>query len=115
LPGFWTNFKESRIEMFRTSTLQQVVNEIDGHIRQCGGAYATWYCGIAADPRDRLFSGHSVDEKNVPWIHRDCGSDDAARKVEAHFHAKGCQGDGGGGDGDTRYVYAYKITASTRE
>lgn len=101
--------------MSTTISLQQVVKDIDDYIRNNGGKYSEWYCGIAADPRDRLFTGHSVEEKKGPWIFRDCGSDDDARKVEAYFHAKGCQGGGSGGDENTRFVYAYKITAQTRE
>ena len=101
--------------MGKTISLQQVVKDIDDFIRKNGGRYSDWYCGIAADPRERLFTGHSVDEKKGPWIYRDCGSEDAARKVEAYFHTKGGQGGGSGGDEDTRYVYAYKITAQTCE
>ena len=93
----------------------QIIADIDAHIRNCGGTYSAWYCGIASDPRQRLFTDHNVDEKNGAWIIRDCGTDTAARRVEEHFLKKGCKGGGGGGDRTTRYVYAYKITNTTRE
>ncbi len=93
----------------------QVQTQILAHIKRCGGSFAAWYCGIAADPRDCLFNRHGVDEKNGAWIYRDCGTDSAARVVEESFHALGCQGAGGGGGRDTRFVYAYVITSSTRE
>lgn len=93
----------------------QAIAEIDAHIRTCGGAYSAWYCGIASTPRDRLFNNHKVDEKYGAWIYCDCGTDMVARRVEDCFIKKGCEGGGGGGDRGTRYVYAYKITATSVE
>jgi hypothetical protein len=93
----------------------QAIAEIDAHIAKCGGTNSVWYCGVASDPRKRLFIDHNVDEKNGAWIHCDCGADTAARRVEDHFLRKGCRGGGGGGDRTTRHVYAYKITGTTRE
>lgn len=98
-----------------TSGLQQIVDEIDAYIRRNGGTYSAWYIGIAASPRDRLFTDHNVSEHGGLWIYRDCGTDTAARSVEQAFLKVGCQGGGGGGDRTTRYVYAYKITSTTRE
>ncbi len=97
------------------SAEQQAIADIDAHIKKCGGGYPAWYVGIAADPRDRLFSGHSVSEKGDAWIIRDCGNDAAARRVEQAFLNAGCKGGDGGGDRNTRYVYAYKITSTTRQ
>ena len=93
----------------------QVVGEIAAHIRDCGGAYSGWYVGIAAKPRDRLFTDHNVSEKNGSWIIRDAGSDAVARQIEQYFLDRGCKGGPGGGDWDSRFVYAYAITALTRE
>lgn len=90
-------------------------SEIDAYIRKNGGVYSAWYVGIASDPKKRLFVDHSVTEHGDLWIHLDCGTDSAARRVEQHFLAKGCKGGGGGGDRDTRFAYAYKVTPSTRE
>jgi hypothetical protein len=97
------------------SAEQQAIAGIDAYIKQHGGGYPAWYVGIAADPRDRLFTGHCVSEKADAWIYRDCGNDGAARRVEQAFLNAGCKGGDGGGDRNTRYAYAYKITASTRE
>ena len=96
------------------TVMLSIVQEIDNHIRAHGGGYPAWYVGIAADPRDRLFNDHNVHEKGDAWIHRDAGSEQAAREVEQHFLGLGCQGGGGGGSYPTRYVYAYKMAAHTR-
>jgi hypothetical protein len=100
--------------MSHVSLIGSVVADIAAHIKANGGRYRDWYCGIAADPRDRLFGAHQVSVQGA-WIYRNCGSDHAARRVEDHFHNLGCQGAGGGGGRDTVYVYAYKITPFTRE
>jgi hypothetical protein len=88
--------------------MQEAVQRIDDYIRKYGGPYSAWYAGIATDPRVRLFNDHGVAEKNDAWIFEDCVTDIAARKVEEHFLAKGCDGDTGGGDSLTKYAYAYK-------
>ena len=101
--------------MYLTQALNKVAGEIDAHIRKCGGSYRDWYVGIASNPRDRLFNDHNVDEKGGSWIYKDAGSESAARQVESYFIDKGCKGGGGGGDASTRYVYAYRITSTTKE
>ena len=101
--------------MYLTEALNRVAGEIDAHIRQCGGNYRDWYVGIASSPRNRLFNDHNVDEKKSAWIFRDAGPESAARQIEKYFLDKGCKGCGGGGDASTRYVYAYRITSTTRE
>ena len=95
--------------------VQQIANEIDAHIRKEGSGYGNWYCGIASDVKQRLFTDHNVSEKGGWWIFRDAGTDNAARNIEEYFLKKGCKGGGGGGDGGTRYEYAYKITSTTQE
>lgn len=101
--------------MSSTETMNKVAGEIDAYIQQHGGIYSQWYVGIASNPRNRLFNDHNVDEKNGTWIYRDAGSDTAARRIENYFLAKGCKGGDGGGDASTKYVYAYRITSTTRE
>lgn len=97
------------------NSINEVASQIDAHIQKRGGGYSNWYCGIASEPRQRLFVDHNVDEKNGSWIYKDAGSENAARQIEQHFLNKGCKGSGGGGDYTTHYVYAYRITSSTRE
>lgn len=101
--------------MSQICTVTDAVHQLAAHIKSRGGRYSDWYCGIAADPRHRLFDDHQVSEENDRWIYRTCASDEDARAVEAYFHDLGCQGAGGGGDRKTRYVYTYKTTFSTRE
>lgn len=96
------------------ATTQQAVQDIDNHIRNNGGAYSTWYAGIATYPRARLFTDHGVAEKTDAWIYEDCVTETSARKVEEHFLAKGCDGDTGGGDSSTKYAYAYKKNSHTK-
>ena len=92
-----------------------VINDIANYVRNWGGNYSQWYCGIAADLADRLFKAHNVDKANGAWIYRPCGSSDEARATEDYFFGLGMKGGPGGGDYATKSVYAYKITSSTRE
>lgn len=98
------------------STKVEIVNDIKAHIRACGARYwSEWYAGIAADARQRLFSDHNVLEQGGAWIYRQAINEQTARDAEAELLELGCKGGPGGGDGSTDRVYAYKITATTRE
>ena len=94
---------------------QSAVAEIVAYVKKHGGGYSAWYIGIASDPKQRLFTDHIVQETGGRWVYYDCGNDASARRAEQAFLNAGCQGGGGGGDWRTRFVYAYKVTANTRE
>ena len=86
---------------------QQVCSEIVAHIKKQGGAYSTWYCGIASNWEERLFDEHDVPQKDHWYIARQCYNDNDARIVEDALFELGCDGGTGGGDQTTIYVYAY--------
>ncbi len=94
-------------------TAQEAYNQIVAHIKSQGGAYSTWYAGVASDAKQRLFHDHSVSQKDAWWIYRTCPSDQAARNVEDALLKLGCDGGSGGGDSSTIQVYAYLKTRST--
>ena len=98
-----------------TKTVAEIVADIESYIAKCGGSYPSWYCGIASDPEDRLFNDHNVEKKKGSWIYQNAGTEAKARQVDKHFLNRGCQGGGGGGGPTTTFVYAYKITRTTRE
>jgi hypothetical protein len=77
--------------------------------------YSEWYVGVAADPRDRLFNGHAVNEQTDKWIYDWCSTSAEAREIEQYFIGQGTQGGPGGGDTTTRSVYAYKVASHTTE
>lgn len=98
------------------TSANQIVAEIEAHIRKCGGIFRQWYVGIATDARDRLFNDHRVREKGDAWIFRPAGTHQMARHTEDHFvNRLGTCGGTGGGGGATRTVYAYKIAPHTVE
>ncbi len=90
-----------------------IESEIDNRIHKCGKGYREWYVGIAANPNQRLFEAHNVSQGDGAWIYRDAGSEIMAKSIEAVFLKKGCKGGSGGGD-KPHYVYAYKMTRTTR-
>lgn len=93
-----------------------IIREIDGYIQKENSSYSNWYVGIAKDPRDRLFNDHNVSEHAGWWIYCEAYSDTSAREVESFFlDHKGTQGGPGGGDQNSRFVYAYRITSTTKE
>src|SRR5574337_1411679 len=96
-----------------TVTAQEAYDQIVAYIKQHGVAYSNWYAGIASDARTRLFTEHSVSEKEGRWIYRTFSTNQAAHNAEDALHKLGCDGASGGGDSSTTQVYAYLKTSST--
>ena len=96
-------------------TVSEIVKDIRDYIRDNGIGIHGWYVGITAYPNVRLFDEHKVDKDNGRWIHCPASSHTNARKAEKTLLEDGHKGGGGGGDEDTKYVYAYKITITTKE
>ena len=93
---------------------ETIKSDIKAHMQKGGGAYAAWYVGISKTPRDRLFNGHRVHEKDDWWIYRQAETAAAAQSVESYFvNTPGTDGGTGGGDKESDYVYAYKKNAHT--
>ncbi len=94
-----------------------IIKEIKEFIIRESGSFHDWYVGIATNPRERLFTGHNVNEKVGPWIFREAIGSFIARKVEEYFvdTLSTDGGTGGGDDATTKYVYAYLKTSSTKE
>ena len=95
-----------------------IVNEIKSHANQEGSGYSNWYCGIASDPDQRLFNDHNVPKGKGKawWIKKEAENEQNARDTEEYLLRLGFDGDTGGGDYNTVYVYAYKkIVGITRE
>lgn len=93
---------------------QEIIADINEHIRKGGGGYSAWYVGISQDARDRLFNAHNVKEKGDWWIHRQCSSAGVAREIEAYYiNTLGTDGGTGGGDETADMVYAYKKAVHT--
>ena len=65
-------------------TEAESIEEFNGHIENRGGAFCSWYVGIAADARDRLFNDHSVEEKSNIWIFCRATSSSVARIIEKY-------------------------------
>lgn len=94
---------------------ETIKTEIKNHIDKEGSGYSNWYTGIATDPEKRLFEDHNVARKSW-WIYREAENSDIAREIEDYFvNELGTDGDTGGGDDSTRFVYSYKKTSETNQ
>lgn len=87
-----------------------IKQSIDNHLeRSSKEYYKDFYIGITDNIEERLFGFHRVPRQNYWFIWRPADSVEIARKIEKYYLDKGMDGDSGGGDGDTYYVYCYEI------
>ncbi len=87
----------------------EIIADIDEHIRGGGGGYAAWCVGVASDPESPLFRTHLVDEMHDGWIYREAFTAESARAVRDYFvRVCGTETDTGPGEEGGRYVYVYK-------
>ena len=97
-----------------TKTKQEIINDLDAHMKDGGGGYPAWYVGIASDARDRLFNNHKVKEKGDSWVYRQTSFSGVAREIEDYFvNTLGTDGGAGKGVVFTDMVYAYKKASHT--
>lgn len=92
----------------------EIVREFSEKIAESQVPMGAWYVGITSKWDQRLFIEHQVGMLG-DYIVEECSSDVVARKVEEQFLRLGCKGGPGGGDAGSRWVYAYRITSSTRQ
>jgi len=92
---------------------QRAYNNIKAYIDKQDKPYQSWYVGIASNARKRLFEDHNVLEKTDQWVYDQCPNDKDARSVEAALLKLGCDGETGGGDETTTYIYAYLKSSNT--
>lgn len=98
------------------STKIQIIADINSHLKKSSKHYySEFYIGITNDVERRLFNEHNVSKNGAWWIYREADSKDIAQAVEEYFLEKGMQGDTGGGNEDSVYVYCYEITNNTVE
>ncbi|MBN1118660.1 MAG: hypothetical protein JXA77_15725 [Bacteroidales bacterium] len=94
----------------------EIKGDIIAYVSKNGNGKYGWYVGIVADPKDRLFNEHNVSEKYGLWIYSPADNSQVARDTEIdlieELNAKGASG---GGSDDTTFVYAYKITSTSKE
>ena len=103
------------MEDYVTTKQQQIITAFNAYMGGGNIRYNDWYVGVAADPRERLFNDHAVNEQTDAWIYDACSSTREAREVEQYFIGQGTRGGPGGGDANTKSVYAYRITSRTVE
>ncbi len=96
--------------------MEVLIPEFETFFGKHGRYYNEFCIGIANDPKHALFTRHGVREFIDPWIHStNALSSSVVRVMEKLFLDKGAKGGGGGGDNNTCFIYAYRITPSTRQ
>lgn len=95
------------------ATKEKIIAEITSYLQTSN--YTGFYIGITNDVERRLFEEHKVSPKNGCWIYIEADSKSIAQDVEEYFLNEGMQGDTGGGNDDSTYVYCYQITSYTVE
>ena len=82
----------------------QIIEEIEEYV---DSNYESWRIGITDNPDRRKREHHRDGKDTSMWRHWNAGSDDSARSIELHFQVLGMDGEGGGGDEDSTYVYVF--------
>lgn len=109
-------FPDLSVILARLTEKNNIKKEIKDYVQSCATGSLGWYIGIATDPRQRLFKDHNVNENTDAWIYKKATTCEIARDAEIELIEElKTKGDCGGGSNTTVYVYAYRITPSTRE
>lgn len=93
-----------------------IIKEIEKYIgNNTTNEYKLWYVGITDDTDRRVFgkNEHNVSKTSDIWITCPADSKKDAQEIEEYFLGLGMDGDTGGGNDYTTFVYCYKKTSST--
>ena len=63
----------------------EIIEDIEGHIRKCGGAWEEWCVGTAKDSRGPFFQRHREADLGDGLTYREAFTPDAAQAVVAHL------------------------------
>jgi hypothetical protein len=64
---------------------EELIGEIEEHIRRSGGARREWFMGTAKDARSPFFHQHLEADLGDGLIYREAFTTDAARAIQHHF------------------------------
>ena len=97
--------------------IKVIYDEIMAHMNKEGSGYQTCYVGITSDIERRLFGEHNVPREDAWYIYRKADSEEDARALEEYIlKTHNTDGDVGGGNHESQYIYAYKkIKGTTKE
>ncbi|MCH8033933.1 MAG: hypothetical protein IH950_09295 [Bacteroidetes bacterium] len=95
--------------------IQKFAKQFTDFITTNGNDPQNWYVGIASNAEERLQDGHGIIQGDI-FIFDNALTEQNARAVEKYLiESHDTQGNPGGGDSETTWVYAYKINGHTRE
>ena len=63
----------------------EIIEDIESHIRKCGGAWEEWCVGTAKDSRGPFFQRHREADLGDKLTYREAYTTDAAQAVVAHL------------------------------
>jgi hypothetical protein len=88
---------------------EELIDEIEGHIRKFGGGFGEWRVGTAMDWRGPFFRRHSAADLGDRFAYREAYTPDAAQAVVAHLvHDRGLEFDRDAVPEPGRLVFVYR-------
>ena len=94
----------------------RIIPLVSAHILLNGGIFNEWYVGITKDIEGRVYGFHKVRREDIDTIILEATSKEEAKKAETELlKIRGVDGEEGGGDPESVFVYCYKKNPHTRE
>jgi hypothetical protein len=91
----------------------EIIEEMEGQIRKCGGAWSEWCVGTAKDSRGQFFRRHLAADLGDGLAYREAFTTDAAEAVVDHLvNARGLEVDRDTAPEPGKIVFVYRKTAA---
>jgi len=89
----------------------EIIEDMEAHIRKCGGAGAEWCVGTAKDCRGIFFQRHREADLGDELTYREAYTTDAAQAVVAHLvNDRGLEPDRAAVPESGKIVFIYRKT-----
>jgi hypothetical protein len=94
---------------------EEIIEDIEGQIRKCGGAWGEWCVGTAKDSRGPFFRRHRAADLGDGLAYREAFTTNAAQAVVAHLvNDRGLEPDRDTFSEPGRLVFVYRKTPPVR-
>jgi hypothetical protein len=93
---------------------EEIIEDLEGQIRKCGGAWGEWCVGTAKDSRGPFFRRHLAADLGDGLAYREAFTTNAAQAVVAHLiNDRGLEFDGDAVPEPGKIVFVYHRARDT--
>ena len=91
----------------------QVIDFLDGFIRNNSYSYFEWFVGLAENPEKKVIEDHRINPRTDIWTYQEVPNTQDAVKIKEYFLNMGCVGGILDSSGNNCFIYIYRRSSTS--